>query len=148
MTSLTVRPLMIDSSNGMVYSRPAAHAGSNTVSRYGVPRSAHRNSAAGGHLGGMRLARGRGVPAGPAGEQPVRVEQLATRRDGLALRDQDHVVDRGLRHERRDDARPDAGNVAPARGVAEDDGALRIDGDDPDGRGALLEPTRPAGRRS
>src|SRR5436309_13816119 len=48
MMSKTVLPTMIDSGNSMVfYESLADHDGVNTVSRYGVPRSAHRNSTVG-----------------------------------------------------------------------------------------------------
>src|SRR5213592_1367887 len=56
------------------YSSLVAHAGSNTVSRYGVPRSAHRNSTVGcsdaGILAAYRLIAANAVPLDPPTNSP------------------------------------------------------------------------------
>src|SRR5207302_6881109 len=80
-----------------------------------------------------------------AREQAVPEQELLARRNGLPFGYQDDVVDRGMRQQRRDDARSNTGNVAFAGRVTENDGALGIDGNDPNVRVALLEPPRQAG---
>src|SRR5256885_713429 len=65
-------------------------------------------------------------PAGAARKQAVGVQQLAARGSGLPLWYQDHIVDAGMRQQRRHDARSHTGNVALAGRVAENDGALGI----------------------
>ena len=68
--------------------------------------------------------------------------------NGLALGYQDNVVNLGMRQQRRDDARSNAGNMALARWPTEDGGAFGIDGDDTNVGIVLLEPTGHSGDRS
>src|SRR5437762_5342136 len=139
--SLTVFPLMIESwksmesgvrsqesvgprgvEHGVEVGRPAVRA-----------EEQHRGSGASGASELRRIALdGRECgSAGAAREQPVGHEELTARRHGLALGDQDDVVDDGLGHEWRDDARPDAGDMALLGSVSENDGPFGIDGNDP-----------------
>src|SRR5213079_2739474 len=74
-------------------------------------------------------------------------EELTARRHGFALGDQDDVIDGSLRQEWRDDARPDAGDMALLGRVSENDGPLGVDGNDPHFRIAFLEPARYTGDR-
>src|SRR5262245_3560163 len=157
MMSLTVLPLMIESSKSMVvalfeFRGPRGIEHSIQVRRPAVRAQEQHPwalaSSPRGHPRRIPLDRREGSPAGTAREQPVRREELVARHDGLALGNQDDVVDQGLRQERRNDARANAGNVTFAGCIAEDDGAFGIDGNNPDVRVALFEPTRHAGDRS
>src|SRR5215471_1501476 len=74
MMSKTVLPLMIDRSKFMAYSSLLAHVGLNTVSRYGVPRSAHTNTTVGHSdnaiLAAYRLTAANAVPLEPPTNSP------------------------------------------------------------------------------
>src|SRR5204862_1180793 len=54
----------------------------------------------------------------------------------------------GMRQQRREDARSNAGNMAFARRPTEDGGTFGIDGDDPNVGIVLFEPARHSGDRS
>src|SRR5262249_19763658 len=69
-------------------------------------------------------------PAGAAHEQSVGREEFPARLNGLLLGYQDNVVNQGMRQQRRDDARPNAGNMTFAGFPTEDDGAFGIDRND------------------
>src|SRR2546426_3789904 len=152
MMSNTVLPLMIDSSKRMALLEAGRPPG--IEHRVEVWRTAVRAQEQHGGAVGSSYARPipldcrERCPAGAAHEQSVCREELPARLNGLALRYQDNVVNLGLRQQLRDDARPDAGNMALAGGPAEDDGTFGIDGDDTKVGIVLFEPTRHSGDRS
>src|SRR5262245_53109962 len=67
-----------------------------------------------------------GCATGAARKQSVNREEFPARLNSLALGYQDHVVNLGMRQQRWDNARSNAGNMAFARRPTEDDGALGI----------------------
>src|SRR6266550_2155914 len=147
--SKTVLPLMIDSSKVMELLESRGPRG--IEHRVEVRRAAVCAEEQHGGTSQLRRISLDGLERGAAGaarEQPVSHEELAARRRGLALGYQDDVVDGGLGDEWRDDARPDAGNMALLGSVSENDGPLGIDGNDPHSWVALLKPARYAGDRA
>src|SRR5437588_6174141 len=155
MMSSTVLPLMMDKSKCMAppsslleVCRPGGIEDRIEVRRPAVrPTEPHRGALGlpPAHPRRISLDRREHRPAGAARKQAVDLQQLPARRSGLPLGYQDDVVNAGVRQQRRDDARPNTGNVAFAERVTENDGALGIDGNDPNFRVALLEPARQAG---
>src|SRR5438067_3298260 len=147
--SKTVLPLMIESSNviGLLESRRPRGIEDRIEIRCPAVRAEEQRRGGTSDLRRISLDRGERGAAGAAREQSMSHEELTARRHGFALGDQDDVIDGGLRQEWRDDARPDAGDMALLGRVSENDGPLRIDGDDPHFGIALLEPARYAGDR-
>src|SRR5256712_3325333 len=153
--SNTVLPLMIDSSKCMA-SRSATRAWSPTWDRRPCRGRACRGPRTGTarwvlvrrHPRRIPLDRRERCAAGPAHEQSVGREEFPARLNGLPLGDHDNVVNLGMRQQLRDDARPNAGNMAFARCPTEDGRAFGIDGDDPNVGIVLFEPTRHSGNRS
>src|SRR6266702_778174 len=131
MTSLTVFPLMMESwksmESGVRSQESVGPRGiEDRVEIWCAAVGAHEQhcggASAASHLRRIALDRGERGAAGAAREQPVGDEQLTARRHGLALGDQDDIIDEGLRQEGRDDARSDAGDMAFPGRVSENDG--------------------------
>src|SRR5437870_5298658 len=153
--SNTVLPLMIDSSKCMASplllesGRPRGIEDRVEVGHAAVrAQEQHGGVLVRRHPRRIPLDRREHCAAGPAHEQSLGREEFPARFNGLALGYQDNVVNLGMRQQRRDDARSNAGNMALARCPTEDDGAFSIDGDDPNVGIALFESTRHSGDRS
>src|SRR5688572_23926851 len=153
MMSNTVLPLMIESSKSMAlleFRRPRGIEHGIEVRRPAVRAEEQHGGISGGlrHLCRISLDRRERCPAGAAREQSVSREEFPARGNGLLLGYPDNVVNFGMRQQRRNDARSNAGNVTFVRRRTEDRGAFGINGDDPDIRIALFESARHPGDRS